>query len=42
MAVNCCCWPSAIEGLVGVTAMDTRLCAVTVKSADPLIEPEVA
>ena len=30
MAVNCCCCPAAIEGLAGVTAIDTSIGAVTV------------
>ena len=42
MAVNCCCWPAAIEGLAGVTAIDTSTGAVTVRAVEPLMEPEVA
>ena len=42
MAVNCNCWPAAIEGLAGVTAMETRVAAVTVRLVEPLIDPEVA
>ena len=40
--MNCCCWPAASEGLVGVTAIDTRVAVVTVRLVEPLIEPEVA
>ena len=42
MAVNCCMPPAATDGLEGVTAMDVRVGAVTIKSAEPLIVPEVA
>ena len=31
-----------MEGFAGVTAMETRAAAVTVKPVEPLIEPEVA
>jgi len=42
MAVNCCVAPVEINGLEGVTAMETSVGAVTVKTVDPLIVPEVA
>ncbi len=42
MAVNCCVAPIAIDGLEGVTAIETSAGAVTVKTADPLTVPEVA
>ena len=42
MAVNCCCLPAAIDGLAGVTAIETRVAAVTVKLVVPLMESEVA
>src|SRR5271157_4853384 len=42
VAVNCCCWPAARDGFAGVTAIDTRVAAVTVRLAEPLIEPDVA
>ncbi len=42
MAVNCCVAPAGIDGLAGVTAMETRVGAVTVKTVDPLIVPDVA
>ena len=42
MAVNCCVVPVDIKGLEGVTAIETRAGAVTVKTADPLTVPEVA
>ena len=34
--------PDAIEGLPGVTAMETRAAAVTVRVVDPLTVPEFA
>lgn len=40
--MNCCVAPTETDGLAGVTAMDVRVGAVTVRSAEPLIEPEVA
>ena len=40
--MNCCVVPSAIDGVTGVTAIDTKAAAVTVSIVDPLIEPEVA
>ena len=42
MAVNCCVVPAETDGLAGVTAMETRVGAVTVKTVDPVIVPEVA
>ncbi len=42
MAVNCSVVPALIEGLAGVTAIDTKVAAVTVSAVEPLIEPEVA
>jgi hypothetical protein len=42
MAVNCWVVPLGIEGLVGVTAMDTRVGGVTVSVVDPLIPPNAA
>ena len=42
MAVNCCVDPAETDGLAGVTAMETRVGAVTVKTVEPLIAPEVA
>src|SRR5271157_6632689 len=42
VAVNCCWFPAAIEGLTGVTAIDTSTGAVTVSPVEPLIEPEPA
>jgi len=42
VAVYCCVVPSAIDGAVGVTAIDTSAAAVTVTVVDPLIVPEVA
>ena len=40
--MNCCVAPAETDGLAGVTAMDTRVAAVTVNTVDPLIVPEVA
>ena len=37
VAVNCCVAPLAIEGVAGVTAIDTSVAAVTVKTVEPLI-----
>jgi hypothetical protein len=42
VAVNCCVSPLAIDGLAGVTAIDWRVAAVTVRTVDPTIAPEVA
>ena len=42
VAVNCSVVPALIEGLAGVTAIDTNVAAVTVSVVEPLIEPEVA
>ena len=42
MAVNCCVVPLAIDGLAGLTAMDTRLAAVTVRVVLPAMLPRVA
>ena len=42
MAVNCCVVPFAIVELAGVTAMETSVAVVTVKEAEPLMEPLVA
>ncbi len=42
VAVNCSVAPAVIEGLAGVTAMDSRVGAVTVSVVEPLIEPDVA
>ena len=41
MAVNCSVWPLAIEGEAGVTAIETRVAAVTVMVVDPVMLPEV-
>ena len=40
--MNCCESPMATEGFGGVTAIETRAAAVTVKVVDPLSPPEVA
>lgn len=40
--VNCWLCPSAIDGFCGLTAIDSRAAGVTVRSADPLMAPEVA
>ena len=42
IAVNCCIVPSAMDGAVGVTAMETKAAEVTVIVVEPVIEPEVA
>ena len=40
--MNCWFVPNAIEGFAGVTAMETRAAAVTVRVVDPLTGPELA
>ncbi len=42
VAVNCWLVPFAIEGVAGVTAIDTSAAEVTVSVVDPLSDPEVA
>jgi hypothetical protein len=42
VAVNCCVLPLVIEGLAGVTAIDTSVAAVTVSVVLPETAPEVA
>ena len=40
--MNCELAPSAIVGVAGVTAMDTKEAGVTVNVVEPLIDPEPA
>jgi len=42
VAVNCLVVPTAMVELAGVTAIETRVAAVTVRDAVPLTDPEVA
>jgi len=42
VAANCCVVPSEIDGLAGVTAIETNAAGVTVNVVLPAIEPEVA
>lgn len=42
VAVNCCDVPRGIEGIAGVTEIDTRVAAVTVIFVDPAIGPDAA
>jgi hypothetical protein len=42
VAVNCCVCPLTMDGVAGVTAIEIRLAAVTVSTAEPETEPEVA
>src|SRR5437879_1249444 len=42
VAVNCLVVPTAMVESAGVTAIDTRVAAVTVTDAVPLTDPEVA
>jgi hypothetical protein len=42
VAVNCCVAPLAIDGFAGVTAIDCSVAAVTVRTVEPLIAPDVA
>ena len=42
VAVNCCVLPNAMEGVAGVTAMETNAAGVTVSVAVALTVPETA
>lgn len=42
MAVNGCVVPSGIEGIAGVTAIETSTAGLTVSVVEPLIDPELA
>jgi hypothetical protein len=42
VAVNCRVVPLAIEGLIGVTAIDASVAAVTVREVEPDILPDFA
>ena len=42
MAVNCWVWPWAIDAVAGDTAMLTSTAGVTVSTAVPEMDPEVA
>jgi hypothetical protein len=42
VAVNCCALPDAIEAVFGVTAIDVKTAAVTVRVAEPLTVPDEA
>ena len=42
VAVNCSDVPRGIEGIAGVTAIETRVAAVMVRFVDPAIDPDVA
>jgi hypothetical protein len=42
VAVNCCPAPCTMVGANGVTAIDASVAAVTLRLAEPVIEPEVA
>jgi hypothetical protein len=42
MALNCCFKPSAMEGLGGVTAKDTKAGGATVRVVEPLTDPREA
>ena len=42
VAVNCCVSPGPIDGLAGVTTIEVRVAAVTVRDVEPLIDPDVA
>lgn len=41
-AANCCCVPSASEGVAGVMASDTKTAELTVSVVDPVTVPAVA
>jgi hypothetical protein len=40
--MNCCVVPSAIDGVAGVTAIDTSAAVVTVSVVEPITVPDVA
>jgi hypothetical protein len=40
--VNCCVLPAAMEALLGVTEIEARAAAVTVKVAEPWSVPKLA
>jgi hypothetical protein len=42
VAVNCCFVPTGTEGLAGVTVIETSAGGATVRTAEPVTEPEVA
>jgi len=42
VAENCCVAPWRMDGLTGVTEMDTSVGGVTRRVVDPVIEPETA
>jgi hypothetical protein len=42
VAANCCVVPSGMEGIAGVTAIETRAAGVTVRVVDPLTVADVA
>src|SRR5271163_3447852 len=42
VAVNCWVAPLMIDGIAGVTAIDCNVAAVTVRTVEPLIAPDVA
>lgn len=42
VATNCCVSPRGSEGLAGVTAMETRVAAVTVSRVDPVLPEKLA
>src|SRR5271154_5542830 len=42
VAVNCCVAPLVIEGCAGATVIDCTVAAVTVRTVEPLIAPDVA
>jgi len=42
VAVNCWVRPLAIDGFAGVTEIDCSVAAVTVRTVEPTIDPEVA
>lgn len=42
VALNCCCTPSGIDGIAGVTTIDTSVACVTVNPVVLVIEPEAA
>ena len=42
VALNCLVLPSGIEGIAGVTLIETKIAAVTVRAVEPTTDPKLA
>ena len=42
VAVNCCLFPAEIDGLPGVTAIEVKDTAFTVRDVEPVTDPDAA